>query len=315
MKRLLLLSIFLLAGCWLNKTVSTRPVDVPKEIPNTNSGNIVSQTWTTETLLQTWQNLSGVQTMNEDEKIINFTGVLNQNSLILNLPKLFGNSYVKRNNLIEDISRRDTTDTYLDNQKKYCGEIWLTTYHFFSSGNNNRLILNLPKYDFIKSLTGENYWECKDIITNFYDKYEKIISWKIEINYDSNKCEISTNFSWINNIAFKGDIIKNKFWEKIWIEYYDWYWLIWGECWLDSKVTYNIEFIDKTGKLTKIIYDFDINFERTDIKDYSDYEWILYIYQKDIQNFFNNIYKYNPTDYANIQSIKKWVLDYLSSEK
>jgi len=138
MKKILLLSFFLLAGCWLNKTVDTAQNDIQKTNTTTETGNALSQTW---------QNLSGAQTLSEEEKDIEFTGVFNQNWLILNLPKLLGNSYIIKNNLIEDISRRDTTDTYLDNQKNYCGEIWLTTYHFFSSGNNNRLILNLPKYN------------------------------------------------------------------------------------------------------------------------------------------------------------------------
>jgi len=310
MKKFLLLSFFLLAGCWVNKTVDTAQNDVQKINTTTETGDVLSQTWTTETPLQTWQNLS-----EEDKKIIKK----------LNL----GESYNKEINISDLISYSSTWWDVINDEDKSqssCKEIVPIIYTFRNKFDSKAALDNqvfvYPAYENIRDnkTIGD---DCIDIIKDKYQRYENFLKSKREITkVDDN---FKAKFGW-----FTGQILKQN-WKDIWIEFYNWNFI--NPCY-NSNFEYKIYFIDYLNRLIEIRY-------YSYIQNYSDKFWENYIpthkninkndfcdmyKEKDMSlvNKINNDYgffilenlsKYNPTDYKNIQSIKKWVLDYLSFEK
>ncbi len=332
MKRLLLLSIFLLAGCWLNKTVSTRPVDVPKEIPNTNSGNIVSQTWTTETLLQTWQNLSGVQ--NEKIAKINIkTKIFDKEWLKINLPENF---WIAKSEKIET-NGKDYCN-YLCNITRHsawwevhgCKEVVPIIYSFQTSLSWTYINLYVyPQKDIIKN-TKLTWDDCVDVIKDRYRQYDWFLwyKWFERAKQDFN--QTFQEFWW-----FTGQILKQN-WNNVWIDFYDFNSQA-TYCYAD-RFLYRIYFMDKKDRLVEIDYDFSLDWwsyvdkyisnnpklEKSYIEDIlcngnlgeteTQRKAATEVHDKFTSFVIDNIWKYNTTDYANIQSIKKWVLNYLSSK-
>jgi len=324
MKKFLLLSFFLLAGCWLNKTVDTAQNDVQKTNTTTETGNVLSQTW---------QNLSSAQTLSGEEKDnwnnkktpeINIeTKTFDEAWLNLNLPIEFGASYIKEK--ILDTSPALIVYASARWDIAGCKNIYPLIYTFknniWSWVLDNEIFI-YPEYETVKNnnTTGD---ECVDIIKERYQRYDNFLKSEREIT--KTDLEFKFRFGW-----FTWQILK-QIWRNSWIEFYN-MWIYNTPCY-DPNFEYKIYFLDNLNRLIEIRYYTYIgnyidkffdeyvsthkNINKDDFKkNLCDDEWELSNNLNENYKTFviENLPEYNPTDYENIQSIKKWVLDYINSK-